>query len=173
LPVHYLHFRFAEPRLVRDYVCGEFYGFITNAALTGKYRQQNTTYFEHYGYRPGKWPYVPLRGQIVTNLGHQVLEVYESLYQFSTPWAANVFLSHTGSSAYPEHKIPVRLAPGAVVTATLLGPDPATSEHAIHIAVPDGNYAIELLIQGGRSLDWADAQGYWKKLAALIPALRG
>jgi hypothetical protein len=171
LPVHYIASN--EPQFVRDYVCGEFYGFITNRALTGLYRQQNTSYFEQYGYRPGKWPYVPLRGQIVADLSHQVLEIYESLYQFNAAAAVKVYLPITENSAYSMHRLTLALAPGAVVLAHLLGPDPSTDEHAIYIAIPHGDYAIELEIQGGRSLTWADAEDYWKKLAPRVPALGG
>lgn len=162
------------PQSVRDYVCGEFYGFITNRALNGVYRQQNTIYFEHYGYRPGKWPYVPLRGQIVADLSHQVLEIYENLYQFTTASAVKAYLPTTeNSSPYPTHQLALALAPGTVVITLQMGPDPATDEHAIYIAIPHGNYAIGLLIQGGRSLTWTDAEDYWKKLAARVSALGG
>lgn len=169
LPVHYLAGN--PPKYVQEFTCGESYGFITNRALTGIYRQQNTSYFEHYGYRPGKWPYVPLRGQIVADLSHQVLEIYETLYQFTTPSAVRAYLPITENSAYPMRRLALPLAPGAVVIAHQLGPDPATYEHAIYIAIPQGNYAVELEIQGGRSLTWADAEPYWKELAPLVSAL--
>jgi hypothetical protein len=171
LPAHYL--AADEPQFVRDYVCGEFYGFITNQALTGIYRQQNTSYFAHYGYQPGKWPYVPLRGQIVADLSQQVLEIYESIYQFTGAAAVKAYLPITENSAYSMRRLTLALAPGAVVIAHLLGPDPATVEHAFYIAIPHGDYAIELEIQGGRSLTWADAEDYWKKLAPRVPALGG
>jgi hypothetical protein len=171
LPVHYLASN--EPQFARDYVCGEFYGFITNRALTGIYRQQNTRYFEHYGYRPGKWPYVPLRGQIVADLSHQVLEIYESLYQFTAAAAVKAYLPVTENSAYPMRRLTLAPVPGAVVIAHLLGPDPATNEHAIYIAIPRGDYAIGLEIQGGRSLTWTDVEDYWKKLAPRVLALGG
>jgi hypothetical protein len=165
---------FAAPPFVRDYVCGEFFGFITNRALTGIYREQNTAFFRKYGYQPGKWPYVPLRGQIVADLSHQVLEIYESLYQFTNASAVKTWLPVTeNSNPYPAHRIPLALAPGAVVTAQLMGPDPATDEHAIYIAIPDGDYAVELVIQGGRSLTWADVQAYWERLAPRVSALGG
>lgn len=171
LPVHYL--ASSEPQFVREYVCGEFYGFITDRALTGIYRQQNTKYFEHYGYRPGKWPYVPLRGQIVADLSHQVLEIYESLYQFTAATARKAYLRITENSPYSMRRLTLTPAPGAVVIAHLLGPDPAAAEHAIYIAIPRGDYAIGLEIQGGRSLTWADVEDYWKKLAPRVLALGG
>lgn len=77
----------------------------------------------------------------------------------------------TENSAYPMRRLALPLAPGAVVIAHQLGPDPATFEHGIYIAIPQGNYAIELEIQGGRSLTWADAEPYWKELAPLVSAL--
>jgi hypothetical protein len=173
LPVHGPPFGGA-PSFVRDYVCGEFYGFITDRALTGIYRQQNTALFRRYGYQPGKWPYVPLRGQIVADLSHQVLEIYESLYQFTAAAAVRTWLPVTeNSSPYPMHRLALTLAPGAVVIALLMGPDPATDEHAIYIAIPDGDYAVELLIQGGRSLTWADVRTYWERLAPRVSALGG
>jgi hypothetical protein len=171
LPVHYLASN--EPQFVREYVCGEFYGYIINRALTGIYRQQNTSYFEHYGYRPGKWPYVPLRGQIVTDLSHQVLEIYESFYQFTSAAAVKAYLPVTENSPYTIRRLTLALAPGAVVISHLLGSDPATNEHAIYIAIPHGDYAVELEFQGGRSLTWADVEGYWKKLAPQVSALGG
>lgn len=172
LPVHTSSID--PPQFVRNYVCGEFYGFITNKALTGTYRRQNIALARQYGYQPGEWPLVPLRGQIVADLSHQVLEIYESLYQFTTATAVKAYLPVTeNSSPYPEHRIALALAPGAVVIANMLGPDPRTDEHAIYIAVPHGDYAISLQIQGGRSLTWADVKDYWKKLAPRISALGG
>lgn len=171
LPVHTL--RTSPPQFVRAYVCGEFYGFITHKALTGIYRQQNNAFARQYGYTPGKWPLVSLRGQIVKDLSHQVMEIYESIYQFTTPIAVKKYLPITENSAYPMRRMALTLAPGAVVLAHVLGPDPVTSEHAIYIAVPDGDYAIELEIQGGRALSWTDVKSYWEKLAPRVSALGG
>jgi hypothetical protein len=171
IPVH--HDAAASPAFVRDYVCGEFYGFITDRALAGTYRQQNNALARHYGYRPGRWPLVPLRGAIVRQLKSQVLEIYESLYQFSAPGAARTYLKLTNSSAYSSHTLALKLDPGSLVVAHLMGPDPANDEHAIYIAVIHDDFVLGLELQGGRSLSWPDVRAYWIRLAPQVPTLGG
>lgn len=165
--------------LQRQYICGSFYGFIADPALRGRYRQEDDTRARRLGYTVGKWPLVPLTGSIVTQLRHQVLEIYEGLYQFTSPRAVAAFLSEQsgpGTRArlvrgFPDKKLPIQPLPGAIVIAHTLGPQPSVFEHSIFIGVPIGNFALTLSIQGGQELTWRDAYPYWQMVKSHLRAL--
>ncbi len=76
-----------------QYVCGEFYGFIANIALTGVYRQENNERARKLGYTPGKWPLTPLTGQIVEQNKHRALEIYTTLFQFKSTQAVAQYVA--------------------------------------------------------------------------------
>jgi hypothetical protein len=154
----------------RDYLCGELYGFITNVALTGPYRQQNNARARQLHYPIQKYPYVPLTGSIVSGLPHNVLEVYEAVYQFSAAKAATAFLQLTSQGSLLPRTLTIAGLPhGTIVIQHSLGLQPNVDESAIFVGVHIGDYAITVSFQGGRSLDWADVQPYWHALAAVLP----
>lgn len=153
-----------------DYLCGELYGFITNVALTGRYRQENNARARQLHYPIQKYPYVPLTGSIVTGLPHRVLEVYEAVYQFSLPTAAAAFLQLTSQGSLLPHPLTIRGLPrGTIVIQHSLGLQPNVDESAIFLGIQRGDYAITVSFQGGRSLAWDDVQPYWHALAAILP----
>ena len=154
----------------RDYLCGELYGFITNVALTGPYRQENNARALQLHYPIQKYPYVPLTGSIVAGLPHNVFEVYEAVYQFSTSKAAVAFLQVTSQGSLLPRTLTIHGLPrGTIVVQHSLGMQPNVDESAIFLGIHIGDYAITVSFQGGRSLAWNDVQPYWHALAAILP----
>lgn len=143
----------------KAYLCGEFYGFITDAALSGVFRQQNNNAAVRAGYAITKWPYVPLSGAIVRDRGHQVLELYEGLYQFSSGRAAASFrkIVRTNSGKAASYGVPG----GFAAYTGILGANANTDEHVIRIDGQRGDYVVTVSIRGGRSLAWKDVAPYW------------
>ncbi len=147
----------------RDYVCGRYYGFVITAALKGRYRQQNnaTARAAHYPIR--KWPYVPLTGDIVAQLRHRVLEIYEGVYQFHSVAAARAYLMvvRGGTPATPVRtaSVPESFEAGSSV----LGPDRGTDEHVIRVSGQMGAVDVTASLQGGQSLTWRDVRPYWQQ----------
>ena len=161
------------------YVCGEFNGFIASIALTGVYRQENNERAKHFGYPLEKWPYTPLSGQIVQQHKHGVLEIYTSLFQFTSTQAAEQFVG-TGkpfNSIAParvhDRQLPVNPLPGSVVTTEYEGADIPSDESIITIRAPMGHYVVTLDLQGGTDLDWSDVLPYWIKINSLLTPLEG
>jgi len=166
------------------YVCGRFEGLISNLALTGVYRRQNNARARHFGYALGRWPLVPLTGPIVAQQAHRVLEMYEGIYQFTSPSSAAAFLraesggSQSGVVAglarrLAPHRLPVHPAgaAGTVVTERLLGPQSSTGEHAIYLGLRINDFAVTLSFQGGQALTWHDVTTYWDTARSQLTAI--
>lgn len=164
------------------YACGQFRGFIISLALSGSYRQQDNARARALGYTIGKWPLVPLTGAIVRQQAHRVLEIYEGIYEFSSPAAAAAFLRAESGGAQAHiiaglgrsmeaHRLPVSMAPGVQVTERLLGPLPAIDERAIYVGLRMSSYAITLSFQGGQSLGWRDVIPYWNTVWSRLSAI--
>lgn len=167
LPVH------SEPRhplpFERDYVCGSFYGFITDIALSGSYRRENNAHARQLGYPIKKFPYVPLTGSIVSQQPHRVLEVYEGIYQFRTVTAASAFF-RLGANEYPSGRLhPGGVPRGSVVSRQVLGQNPRADESQFYVQAQISNFVLTASIQGGRSLSWSDAEPYWQAIARRAP----
>jgi hypothetical protein len=153
------------------YICGQFRGFLTDLALRGAYRRQDNTRARRLGYTLGKWPLVPLTGQIVSQQAHLVLEIYEGVYQFSSPSESADFLRATSggrgnviaglAKEMEGHPLAVRPARGAVVIEHPLGPDKTADELAIYVGLQIGDFAVTLSFQGGDALDWRDVSQFW------------
>ncbi len=167
--------------LEREYVCGDVAGFLTNISLTGKYRQQNNARAEGLGYAIGKWPYTPLSGSIVGQQRRRVLEIYVSVFQFTSARAAMSYAdppagpAMTGGLGYrlrprPLHDLSL---PGAVAFAQPLGTKPAEDEVDITVRLPLKDFVLVLGLRGGESFDWADAAPYWNRIYAVIAPLLG
>jgi hypothetical protein len=166
----------------KRYVCGQFHGYLTDLALTGKYRQQDNKRARGLGYLPGKWPLVPLTGSIVSQQGHSVLEIYEGVYEFGSPASATAYL-HTASGGgrsdvtaglalrLQPRALPVHPAPGAVVTERLLGPQQAVDEHVIFVGLRISDYVVTLSFQGGQSLNWHDVSADWQAAKNQLTAI--
>jgi hypothetical protein len=180
LPVHWSG-RHPLPFAGR-YQCGQFRGFVTGLAMAGRYRRQNDQRARRLGYTLGKWPLVPLTGAIVAQRKHQVLEIYEGAYQFSSASAAAAFLrAESGGGQVPilagealrlqPHPLAVTPAPGAVVTERLLGPHAAADERAIYVGLRTGGLALTLSFQGGQALSWRDVSPYWQMEKAQLAAI--
>lgn len=67
------------PEVEKEFECGAFEGYIVRNALHGKYRRENNAFARRMNYPIRKWPYVPLRGEIVQDEPTSVLEIYEGL----------------------------------------------------------------------------------------------
>jgi hypothetical protein len=164
-----------------QYVCGEFNGFIANIALSGVYRQENNEQARKLGYAPGKWPITPLRGQIIQQNKHRVLEVYVTLFQFKSANVAAQFVAIGKpikvlaglALQYDDRQIPVEPLPGALVTTEYEGADIPSDESQITIRAPIGTYVVTLDLQGGTDLDWGDVLPYWIKINSLLKPLGG
>lgn len=149
-----------------QYVCGEFYGFIANIALSG--------------YAPGKWPLTPLTGSIVRQNKHGVLEIYATLFEFKSAHVAAQYIDAQKpvkvlaglALQYDDRQIPVNPRPGSLVTTEYEGADVSSDESQITIRVPIGDYVVILDLQGGTDLDWNDVLPYWIKTNSLLEPLQ-
>lgn len=167
--------------LEREYVCGDVAGFLTDISLHGKYRQQNNVAAKMLGYTIGKWPYTPLGGSIVSQQRHRVLEIYASVFQFTSAQAATSFADPpagpavTGGLAYRLRPRPLHALrlPGIVAFTEPLGANPAEDETDITVRLPLRDCVLELGLLGGESFGWADAAPYWKRTYAVITTFLG
>lgn len=145
------------------YVCGSFYGFVTDQAMSGPYRAENNASAQALNYRITKWPYVPLTGSIVSQLPHKVFEVYEAVYQFKDIRSAQGYVSTaSGTQVKPDTSVHLSVPKFSVFT-TVLGPSASTNERQIRIVGRRGDIDTVLFIQGGEKLSWTDARQYWVK----------
>lgn len=169
-------------RFAGSYVCGQFRGLITDLALRGTYRQQNNARARRLGYTLGKWPLVPLTGAIVSQQDHRVFEIYEGIYQFSSPSSSAAFLRATSDNGQDNviaglarqmegHSLAVKPARGAVVIEHPLGPDRTADELAIYVGLPLGDFVVTLSFQGGDALDWRDVSQYWNTSRSLLATI--
>jgi hypothetical protein len=146
----------------RDYVCGRYYGFVITAALKGRYRQQNNATAKAVHYPIGKWPYVPLTGNIVAQLRHRVLEIYEGVYQFRSVAAARAYLMVVRGGT-PATPVTASMPGSFEATSSVLGPDRGTDEHVIRVSGRMGAVDVTASLQGGQSLTWRDVGPYWQQ----------
>jgi hypothetical protein len=170
------------PQSERAYVCGKAAGFLANMSLTGRYREENSSQARALGYTIGKWPYTPLNGSIVSQQRHKALEIYVSIFQFTSATAARNYIdpAHAmpAAAAGLAHELQPRVLhvlriPGVTTTQEPVGANPATSETDITVKVPLGNFAAIVAVAGGESFSWPDALPYWKKAYALLAPLEG
>jgi hypothetical protein len=75
------------------YVCGQYDGFVASDIMYGKYRAEDNALARSLGYQIGKWPLLPVVGQVVSALPHGLLEAYEEAFQFRTAAAAAAWLA--------------------------------------------------------------------------------
>jgi hypothetical protein len=164
-PLHPLWF-------VKKYSCGRYYGFIARAALRGRFRAENNASARSAGYPIQKWPYVPLTGAIVTALPHNVFEVYEAAYRFTSVAAArayaNVLRHNFRDYALPAGALPAGFSAGTA----LLGSNRRTSERQIGVVGQLANVAVTVWLQGGEQLSWPDVAGYWASTWRRLRPLR-
>jgi hypothetical protein len=163
----------------KQYVCGEFYGFVTNAALTGIYRQENNEQARQLGYPLEKWPYTPLSGPIVEQNKHRVLEIYAGLFQFKSEQAVAQFVDLGKpiqvlaglAQQQDDHELSVSPLPGSLVTEQWEGTNPSSDELGISVRAPMADYVLTLSIQGGTDLDWNDVMPVWTTINSLLKPL--
>ncbi|HEX9624945.1 MAG TPA: hypothetical protein VF979_11250 [Streptosporangiaceae bacterium] len=162
LPIHTLA---VHPLwFVKKYSCGRYYGFITRAALRGRFRAENNAEARAVGYPIQKWPYVPLTGAIITALPHSVFEVYEAAYRFTSAAAAKAYTTVLRQN-FRRYKLPSGALPaGFTVGTELLGNSGQTSERQIAIIGQLANVTITVWLQGGELLSWRDAARYWDSI---------
>jgi hypothetical protein len=170
------------PPLQREYTCGVVAGFLTDISLTGRYREENNARARSLGYTIGRWPYTPLSGSIVGQQRHKALEVYVSLFQFTSARAATEYADPpasapavTGGLAFLLRPRPLHVLslPGAVAFTQPLGTSPAQDEIGITVRLPLRNFVLVLGLAGGESFNWTDAAPYWKKSYAMTAPLLG
>lgn len=170
------------PPLEKEYACGVVAGFLADVSLTGRYRRENNAWARSLGYTIGKWPYTPLSGSIVAQQRHKVLEVYVSLFQFTSAPAAMAYAdppspgpTAAGGLAFRLRPRPLHVLslPGAVAYTQPLGTNPARDEIDITVRLPLRDYVLVLGLRGGESFGWADAAPFWKKAYAMTAPLLG
>jgi hypothetical protein len=149
------------PVYVVDFVRGYMHGFLIDAALTGRYRAENDARTRAGNGTVQQWPIVPLSGSIV----HEIpgpLEVYEWLWDFGVPSAAQAWLTDRKQnqimSQYPQIMSPAAAPPGFVVYRHVLITYPSDDEHAVTAFGVRGSIGLTLTVQGGDHLSWADAR---------------
>lgn len=155
--------RFTEPPVkglldpsisyVRDFVSGGMVGFLVDVAVTGPDRSSEDARARALGYEIGRWPYVPLVGDVVAH-SPGLLEVYESVTEYTSnqaalDWSEVLRAGKTGGGAKPV-TIEGLPAPASAFT-DVLGPDDGLHEHDEEIIMVNGKFVIRLNFQHGSS----------------------
>jgi hypothetical protein len=89
--------------VIAAFVGGAGVGLIADTALTGRYRRENDRIARARGFKPMKWPLVPLTGDIVRENPESVLEVYQSNYVYASAAAAAQHLALVSQ----DHGVPM------------------------------------------------------------------
>lgn len=155
------------PKVVQQFKCGAFEGFLVRNAVRGKYRRQNNAFARRMRYPIQKWPYVPLRGQIVQAEPHSVLEVYEGLYEFRSNSAAKQYLNDVSIPAGVHHPVRWYLHWTYRSFEHGLG-NPKWDENAIYLGLERYAWVITLSVQGGNRLSGADVSWTVRKALAAL-----
>jgi hypothetical protein len=149
------------PVYVVDFIKGYMHGFVIDAALTGRYRAENDAQTRALNGTVQQWPNVPLAGSIV----HEIpgtLEVYEYLWDFGLPPAAQAWLTDRKlneiMNQYPQVVAPAGVPPGFVVYRYAFTDPTDAPEHVVVTFGVRGSIGFSLSVQGGDQLSWADAR---------------
>lgn len=146
----------SELDYVKDFTGGWIRGFVTEAAVTGSYREDLDQRARAIGYTVGKWPYVPLVGDIVAQLGRP-LEVYESLTEYTSVGAAQSWASALRADRINDGGDVLTLPDmpqGSITTASVLGPNDGEHERDVEVVVPLRSGVLRLDIQGSPTREW-------------------
>ena len=130
---------------------GRLLGFINGVALQEPYISDERARASNLGYTVGKWPPVPLEGEVV-KATPGILELYQGHYSFGTPAMARAWASHFVSSMRLDPRasaVGSFLPAGFAVFETTLGPNDGLHEHAVEAFGVVGLTTLQLSIQGG------------------------
>lgn len=156
-----------------QYVCGQSNGFVAHVIMYGKYRAQDDAFARSLGYQVGKWPLLPVIGQVVSALPHGVFEAYEEIFQFRSAAAARTWLVDARWEPVPPRNMTgVSLPAGFIARAGISGPDDGRHEHGIGISGQIGATVIVVSFNGGRQLSWSDVRPLWDMAYDRLAALR-
>jgi hypothetical protein len=144
-----------------QYVCGQYDGFAGNDIMYGKYRAENNALARSLGYQTGKWPLLPVVGQVISALPHGLFEAYEEAYQFRTTAAAAAWLASARWEPVPPKNMAVSLPTNFIARAGVAGKDDGTHEHGIGISGQIGATVLVVSFHGGRELSWPDIRSLW------------
>ena len=141
---------------------GRLLGYINNVALSEPYLSEERALALSLGYKPGKWPLVPLQGSVVSATPG-ILELYEGHFVFDSPDGADFWVGHlVGSEALDSygHGVDMGLPSGFTAFETIEGPNDGRHEHAVIVYGMAGDTAIQLSIQGGSQITGADEKAF-------------
>ena len=149
--------------------------YINDVALESPYRQQEDAVASSLGYTVGRWPLVPLTGQVVRdNAG--VLELTQTNWAFSDAAAAASFFSLLERNAggvvgVPVQWFDVRLGDGAFGYTSSEGPNDGLHERVVVVTVRLGSALIQLNARGGSSVAAATGRELGTRAASVLKSV--
>lgn len=138
---------------VRDFRSGRIVGFIADIAVTGPDRTSEDARAAALGYEIGRFPYVPLTGDVVTH-SDGLLEVYDSAFEFASAQAARDWseLMMTSKLAVGGELVTLDgVPPQATVISSFVGPNDGFHERDYTVLVVGERLVLRLEFQGGPS----------------------
>jgi hypothetical protein len=146
----------SPPTFVTDYETGHITGYLSDIAVYGPYRTQLDAAASSLGYSIGKWPLVPLVGQVVKD-NPGLLEVYVEVRAFKSDAGANSWLSSLGGSySLADYKVvPPPNQHVALAVEGTLGQDDGLHEHIVMYDIQVASRVLRLAYQGGTGLSEA------------------
>jgi hypothetical protein len=146
----------SPPLFEADYLAGHITGYLSDVAVYGPYRTQLDAAASSLGYSIGKWPLVPLVGQVVKD-SPGLLEVYVEVRAFKSDAGAKSWLSSlAGSYALADYKVvPPPDKHVALAVEGTLGQDDGFHEHIVFYDVQVASRVLRLAYQGGSGLSEA------------------
>jgi len=149
----------SPPPYVSRFRSGAAIGFISKLALIGKFRDDEDRIARSYGYTPGKWPFVPLEGEVV-RATPGLLEVYESTYVFAATADAASWVQYAlNLNAGDASKTSAGTVEGLAAYTRVLGPSDGRHEMAVTLVGQVGSVGVTLEFQGGAAVTPSGVSG--------------
>ncbi|HZT96828.1 MAG TPA: hypothetical protein VFB34_08325 [Chloroflexota bacterium] len=142
------HFIGKPPPDVKLFRSGRTRGFLINISLKGKYRRENNAEARKLGYPIGKWPLVPLFGQIVAD--HTgILEVYEDSWAWKSAKGAKSYMGDMADTGGRHFAVGLGDASFGVIYPQAK----STAEKGVQVMTRVGAMATRLSLEGGRKVN--------------------
>ena len=147
----------------RGFLVARSRALINGVALASPYLAQANQQAASLGYKTGRWPLVPLTGQVVAD--HPgMLELTQTDWAFTDPSTASSFLrflskSGSGIIGAPSQPFPVRLGDESYGYLSREGPNDGSHERVVEVIVRSGSTVIQLAIRGGSSVSSGTGTG--------------
>ena len=167
----------SPPLFEANYLAGHITGYLSDVAVYGPYRTQLDAAASSLGYSIGKWPLVPLVGQVVKD-NPGLLEVYVEVRAFKSDAGANSWLSSlAGSYALADYKVvPPPDNNVALAVEGTLGQDDGFHEHIVFYDVQVASQCSAWPIKAARASPrpwWRPSRGSDRTIRAGLRASQG